>query len=113
VIIKKKMANMFPDIGDVTITAEGVVEIVVHVANVVSKSNTKRVGNCGRKRKDDGELPSKKLKKTAHGASVFLEYQETCKTKATTTCILIRDENVPCRGAARKSNRTRMWNSMK
>ena len=83
VLGKKKMANMFPDIGDVTITAEGVVGSVVHVVNVVgvvSKSNTKRVGNCWRKRKDDGDLPSNKLKKTAHGAGSFLEYQEACMT---------------------------------
>ena len=74
-IKKTKMANMFPDdIGDITITAESVVETVVHVANVVSMSNTKRAGNCGRKRKDDGELPSNKLKKTAHGAISFFEY---------------------------------------
>ena len=56
VLGKKKMANMFADIGDVTIVAEGVVETVVPVVTLVgvaSKSNAGRVGNCGRKRKED------------------------------------------------------------
>ena len=44
------MANMFADICDVTIVVEGVVETVVPLVSVVSKSNTKRIGNCGRKR---------------------------------------------------------------
>ncbi len=73
----KKMSNMVACIGDVTIAAEGVVETVVNVFDAVglaSKSNIKRVGNCGRKRKDDGELPSTKLKKAAPGAASFLKY---------------------------------------
>ena len=53
---------------------------VVNVVGVVSNSNTKRVGNYGRKRKDGGDLPSNKLKKTSQGASSFLEYQEACRT---------------------------------
>ena len=51
VLGKNRMANIFADIGDVTIAAEVVVETVVHVVSVVSKSNTSRIGNCGRKRK--------------------------------------------------------------
>ena len=101
VVGKKKMANLFADIGDVAIVAEGVVEIAVPVVSVVSKSNTKRIGNCGRKRKDDGELPSNKLKKAAHGADSFLEYQEACSTEATASSILIRDENISYSGAAK------------
>jgi len=85
---KKNMVNMFPDIGDVTVIAEGVVKTVVPVVNVVSKSNAARVGKCGRKRKDGGELPSNKFKKTSHGAGSFLEYQEACKTEATTASTL-------------------------
>ena len=76
---KKKMADMFADIGDVTIVVEGVVETVVPDSEV-SKSNKKRIGNCGRKRKEDGELPFNKLKKAVHGADNILEYQEACKT---------------------------------
>jgi len=101
VLGKKKMTDMFDDIGNVTIVAEGVVETVVPVLREVSKSNTKRIGNCGRKRKEDGELPSNKLKKTTHGASSFLEYQEVCKTEAVAASIRIRDANVSYRGAAK------------
>ncbi len=57
---KKKMANVSPDIGDATHIAEaGVLETVVlgvTLVGVTSKSNAIRVGNCGRKRKDDVEL---------------------------------------------------------
>ena len=76
---KKKMANIIADIGDVTVAAEGVVETLVPASDV-SKLNIKRIGNCGRKRKEEGELPSNKLKKAAHGADSLLEYQEACKT---------------------------------
>ncbi len=61
--------------SDITVAAEGVVETVVIVVDVASldlKSNAKRIGNCGRKRAYDGELPSNKLKKAAHGAASFL-----------------------------------------
>jgi hypothetical protein len=79
VLGKKKMANMFPDIGKVTITAEGIVEIVmldVSVIGLASKPNAKQVSNSGRKRKDNGELSSNKLKKVAHSATSFLQYYE-------------------------------------
>ncbi len=98
---KKKMADMFADIGDVTIVVEGAVETVVPVLSEVSKSNTKRIGNCGRKRKEDGELPSSKLKKTTHGASNFLECHEVCRIEATGASIRIRDANVSYRGAVK------------
>jgi len=98
---KKHMANLFPDLGDVIVTAEGVVETVVPIVNVGSKSNTKCVGTCGRKCKDDGELPSTKLKKATHGAGSFLEYHKACRAEASATSILIRDENVSYRGAAK------------
>ena len=47
VLGRKKMANMFPDTDDVTVIAEGVVETVVIVVEVVGlalKSNAKRAG---------------------------------------------------------------------
>jgi hypothetical protein len=106
VLGRKKMANVFPDIENVTIDAEGVVETVrtldVNVIGVQpSKSNAKRIGNNGRKRKEDGELPSNKLKKKSHGAESFIEYQEACKEEATATSLLIRDQHISYRGAAK------------
>ena len=61
VLGRNKMLNMAANIGDVTLSAEDVVKTVVTVVGVVgetSKSNAKRVGNGGRKHKEDGELPS-------------------------------------------------------
>ena len=79
VLGRKKMANMFPDTDDVTVIAEGVVETVPRDGNVIGvpsfKSNANRIGNSGRKRKEDGELPSNKLKKKSHGADNFIENQ--------------------------------------
>ncbi len=49
------MANMFPDIDNVIVNAEGVVETVPRSDHVISvpsfKSNANRIGNSGRKRK--------------------------------------------------------------
>ncbi len=48
--------------SDVVIVAEpSVVEFIDDVVSA-TKSNTNRLGKCGRKRKDDDALPSNKLK---------------------------------------------------
>ena len=44
---------------------------VVDVVSLDLRSNAKRIGNCGRKRAYDGELPSKKLKKAAHAPQCY------------------------------------------
>jgi hypothetical protein len=103
---RKKMANVFPDKDHVTTDAEGVVEAVrtldVNVVGVQSsKSNAKRLGNSGRKRKEEGELPSNKLKRNAYGAESCIEYQEACKAEATAPSLLIRNQNISYRGAAK------------
>jgi len=67
---------------------------VAEVASSGSKTNVNRVGKCGRKRKEDGALPSNKLKKPSHGAASFLRHQELCKTEATVTSLLMRDEGL-------------------
>ena len=99
------MANMFPDIGNGTINAEGAVETVALDVNVIvvpsSKSNAKRIGNNGREHKEDGELPSNKLKKKSYGADNFIENQEACRTEAIAASLLIRDQHISYRGAAK------------
>ncbi len=65
---------MVLDIGNVTIVAEPLTLELVSVVNVSEKNNVNRVGKCGRKRKQNGVLPSNKLKKPTRGAGSFLEY---------------------------------------
>jgi hypothetical protein len=105
------MSDMVAYIGDVTIAAEDVVEAAVTVVDVVGltlKSNDKHVGNCGRKRKDDGELASNKLKKATHGTANFLKCQEACKAEATATSIMARDHNISYWAAAKSMQRALM-----
>jgi hypothetical protein len=92
------MANMFSGLGDVTITAEGVVETV---ADPASNSNAIRVGNSERKHKDDGELPSNKLKKVAHGTANFRQYQEACRAYTTATATMVQAKYIWYRAAAK------------
>ena len=101
VLGKKKMLDMITYLGCVTTVAEVVVEASVYIDGVASKTNAKRVGQSGRKRKDDGELPSNRLKKHVRGADSFLRYQTACKAEATEASILIRDQNMSYRAAGK------------
>jgi hypothetical protein len=99
----KKLSNMMCDLHDVRDVAE---PLTVEPPTVVSdvgtpKNNVNRIGKCGRKRKEDGELPSNKLKKSTRGASSFLEYQALVKAETTTSSICIRDENFSYRLAGK------------
>jgi hypothetical protein len=79
--------------GDITIVAS---PLVVGFFNDVvigeSKLSANRLGNCGRKRKDDAVLPSNKRNQPAHGADSFLRYQELVKTESTTASLRVPDE---------------------
>jgi hypothetical protein len=57
------------------------------------KNSDKRIGKCGRRRKEDGALPSNKLKKPMRGANSFLEYQALVKAPATIASLFVRDQN--------------------
>ena len=87
---KKKMLDMITDLGYFIVVAEVVVEASIDVGGVASKTNAKRVGTSGWKRKDDGELPSNMLKKHVRGYDNFLQCQTACKEEATATYVLIR-----------------------
>ena len=56
------MLSLLGDTGDVTIVGEPTILQVTDVENDdAAKSNSKRIGICWRKRKEDGELPSHKV----------------------------------------------------
>ena len=80
-------------IADVTVVATPNVTAVTEGISSSTKSNANRIGNCGRKRKEDFALPSNKLKKPTRGAGSWLQYQELCKTEATAASLLVRDQN--------------------
>ena len=60
------------------------------VESDAAKSNAKRIGESGRKRKEDDAPPSNKLKKLTHGAGTFFVYQELCVEEPTGASILVR-----------------------
>ncbi len=68
-----------PGIRDVTTAIEPAFVEVVDAVGGAQKDNGNRVGKCGRKRKEDGALPSNKLKQPTRGAGSFLGYQALVK----------------------------------
>ena len=91
---KKKLMEIVASTGDITIAASPlVVEVFNDVVIGENKSSANRLGNCGRKRKDDAALPSNKRKQPAHGAQSFLRYQELVKLESTAASLRVRDEN--------------------
>ncbi len=85
---------------------------VVEVASCGSKTNINRVGKCGQKRKEDGALPSNKLKKPTHGADSFLRYQKLCRTEATSSSLLMRAEGLSHRVAGKSMAAALMENGV-
>ncbi len=58
VLGKEKMMSLLGDTADVTIVAVPTIMQVMKVESDAAKSNSKRIGKSGRKRKEDGALPS-------------------------------------------------------
>ena len=61
VIGKKQMSNILSDIRDVTTVANPPFLEVVNAVGGAQKRNANCLSKCGRKRKEDGALPSSKL----------------------------------------------------
>ena len=93
VIGKKKLTEIVASTGDITIVASPLVVEVFDGVVGENKSSANRLGNCGRKRKDDAALPSNKRKQPAHGADSFLRYQELVKAESAAASLRVRDEN--------------------
>jgi len=88
VLGKVKMLSVPGDTDDVTLVAEPTIMQVTDVESDAAKSNTRRIGKSGRKRKEDDPLPSNKLKKPTHGAGNFIVYQELCVEEETSSFVL-------------------------
>ena len=59
---KEKMLSLLGDTVDVTVVGDPTILQVTDIENDdAAKSNSKRIGIYGRKRKEDGELPSHKV----------------------------------------------------
>ena len=86
-----------PEICDVRTVIEPPFVEVVDAVGGAQKGNGNRVGKqCGRKRKEDGALPSNKFKKPTRGAGSFLDYQAVVKVAvvvATAATIGVVDAN--------------------
>ena len=93
-----KVRDVIIVVGPPTVDAESDV-------GAAPTNNGNRIVNCGRKRKEDGALPSNKLQKPTRSADIFLEYQAFVKAKATAASIRVRDEFFPYL-RARKSMQT-------
>jgi hypothetical protein len=83
-----------PEICDITTVVEPPFVEVVDAVGGAHKDNVNRIGKCGRKRKEDGALPSNKLKKLTRGDGNFLEYQSLVKANASAASLLGRDQNI-------------------
>ncbi len=83
------MANM----GDLIIVPEPhAVEVVDDIVNS-TKSNVRRFGKYGRKRKDDAALPSNKQKKPSHSADILPRYYGFVKAETTKASLSALDQN--------------------
>ena len=78
--------------GDVIVVDGPPTVEVISDVGTTPKNNGNRIGKCGRKRKEDGALPSNKLQKPTRGAGSFLDYQAFVKAESTAASIRVRDE---------------------